>query len=93
MLLQYLWDLGQTTLLKDVGTCRASGAPHTLPHRGAGWKRGHGRVGQTATSRDVRVAAALPPKAEIRLRCNICRNGPVRDITTLLNYLVGELKE
>ena len=38
-------------------------------------------VGQTATSPNVRVTAALPPpRADIRLRCNICRTGPGTDI-------------
>jgi hypothetical protein len=39
------------------------------------------QLGQTATSWGVCVTVALPPKAEIRLRCNICRNGPEADIT------------
>jgi len=39
-------------------------------------------LGQTATSWGVCVTAALPPKADIRLRCNICRNGPTSDSCT-----------
>ena len=39
---------------------------------------------QTATSLDVRVTAALPPEADMRLRCNICRDGPKRDLGSLL---------
>jgi hypothetical protein len=34
-------------------------------------------MGQTATSWGVCVTAALPLKAEVRLRCNICRKGPI----------------
>ena len=34
---------------------------------------------KTATSLDVRVTAALPPEADIRLRCKICRDGPCVD--------------
>jgi hypothetical protein len=38
-------------------------------------------LGQTATSWGFCVTAALPPKAEIRLRCNICRKGPIAAVS------------
>jgi hypothetical protein len=38
-------------------------------------------MGQSATSLDVHVTAALPTEAEIRLRCNICRNVPISGMT------------